>query len=87
MLVDTIYGKKSHDDSQLLKTVYVQQDTDDLKVTWVEYCLPSCREACHATGVPDGSTVFCLQHIHHSVDVVIKRSLVVLGTELGQFPG
>ena len=61
------------DDSELRKTVYVQHDDDEQRVTWVEYCEAACDGPAHRTGQPDTEMVWCTKHVHHSVEVTLKR--------------
>lgn len=67
----TRVGQRLVDD--LLPARVSVQETEDYRTTATEYCLRDCSGTAHATGVPDAPEYFCGQHVHRSVDVIMKR--------------
>jgi hypothetical protein len=63
------------EESVLMKRVD-RVETDDERTEATEYCLLDCRGAAHQTGQPDDASFFCRQHVHRSVDMVLKRGVL-----------
>lgn len=76
-MITTTLGER--DESTLLKYQTVRE-TDEQRVTTVEYCLADCDGPAHRTGQPDAPSHRCNKHVHRSVAVVIKKGLLAHGS-------